>query len=184
MTEFRILPFDKEGFVEYPSPRSATMVSQNHSSLFLIPSFLFASSSTLRLSSITSAMGTIGLFSTVGGSAQNLEAPTKFSLPSSVIRKQLLSVLYSEQESNVMFPRLCGLIRSIVDFEGRRTVMALEDRNPEEYCLCVLLQPACSVQVEYDAPSMTEIGLFPGTATALHFQKGELIVPSARECVL
>ena len=83
-----------------------------------------------------------------------------------------------------MFPRLCGLIRSIVDFEGRRTVMALEDRNPEEYCLCVLLQPACSVQVEYDAPSMTEIGLFPGTATALHFQKGELIVPSARECVL
>ena len=169
LTDFRAVSFDSEGSVAFRSASSVSLATNNHASLFLFPALL-SRSCTLTLSS-SSAMGSIGLFSLSRGDAKSIEGIAKFSLATNTPTR-----LHTHTDQ-IVYPLSLFLMGSIEDCDGHNTVVSLADRSREDACLCLLLQPACSVTVDCSCADMTEIGLFPGIATTLHFQCGEMVSP-------
>lgn len=172
LTDFRVESFDGEGTVAFRSASSVSLTTNNHASLFLFPALL-SRSCTLTLSS-SSAMGSIGLFSLSRGDAKSVDGITKFSLTTNTPTRLHI---HTDQ---IVYPLSLFLMRSIEDHDGHNTSFSLADRSREDVCLCLLLQPACSVMVDCSSTDMTEIGLFPGLATTLHFQCGEMVSPEVR----
>lgn len=172
LTDFRVVSFDGEGTVAFRSASSVSLTTNNHASLFLFPALL-SRSCTLTLSS-SSAMGSIGLFSLSCGDAKSIEGVTKFSLTTNTPTRLHI---HTDQ---IVYPLSLFLMRSIEDHDGHNTVVSLADRSREDACLCLLLQPACSATVDCSCADMTGIGLFPGLATTLHFQCGEMVSPEVR----